>query len=114
MGRASGGDVGAPAGRGRAVRPGDRAARGGRAGTRRDLRAMRVLMTADAVGGVWTYALELAAALAPHGAQVALAVMGPPPSAAQRTAAAAVPNVTLLEGAFRLEWMDDPWDDVAG
>jgi glycogen synthase len=70
-------------------------------------------MTADAVGGVWTHALELAAALAPHDAQVALAVMGPPPSAAQRTAATAVPNVTLVEGSFRLEWMDDPWDDVA-
>jgi glycogen synthase len=74
---------------------------------------MKVLMTADAVGGVWTYALELAAALAPHDAQVTLAVMGPPPSPAQRAAAASVPNVALLEGEYRLEWMDDPWDDVA-
>ena len=37
---------------------------------------MKVLMTADTVGGVWTYALELAGALAPHGVTVALATMG--------------------------------------
>ena len=37
---------------------------------------MRVLMTADTVGGVWTYALDLARALAPHGVSVALATMG--------------------------------------
>jgi glycosyltransferase involved in cell wall biosynthesis len=67
-------------------------------------------MTADAVGGVWTYALELAAAL---GADVHLAVMGPAPDAARRAQAADVPGVTLHHGDFRLEWMDEPWDDVA-
>ena len=39
----------------------------------------RVLMTADAVGGVWTYALELAAGLDRAGVAVVFAVMGPPP-----------------------------------
>ena len=37
-----------------------------------------VLMTADAVGGVWTYAMELCAALGGRGVRVALVVMGPP------------------------------------
>ena len=37
---------------------------------------MRVLMTADAVGGVWTYALELARALAPHGVALGTAHRG--------------------------------------
>ena len=74
---------------------------------------MRLLMTADAVGGVWSYALELAEALEPHGVEVALAVMGPAPSAAQRSAASELANVTLHEGPYRLEWMDDPWADVA-
>jgi glycosyltransferase involved in cell wall biosynthesis len=69
-------------------------------------------MTADAVGGVWTYALELARALGPD-ADVHLAVMGPQPDAARRTEAAAVPGVTLHAGDYRLEWMDEPWDDVA-
>jgi glycogen(starch) synthase len=47
---------------------------------------MRVLMTADAVGGVWTYALDLSAALAQHDISVVLATMGPRPNDAQRAA----------------------------
>ena len=46
-----------------------------------------VLMTADAVGGVWHYALALCAALPEI--RFVLAVMGPMPSAAQREEAAA-------------------------
>src|SRR5690606_31971485 len=64
----------------------------------------RVLMTADAVGGVWTYAVELANVLARRGVTTALAVMGPPPSAGQRAAAAQVPGLTLLHAPYRLEW----------
>ncbi len=48
-----------------------------------------VLMTADAVGGVWTYALDLGAALARRGDIVTLAVLGPAPSVAQRADATA-------------------------
>ena len=73
----------------------------------------RVLMTADAVGGVWSYALELARALAPSGVAVHLATMGPRPTAAQRAAAAHAPTLALHESDWRLEWMDAPWDDVA-
>ncbi|AGP32990.1 glycosyltransferase family 4 protein [Sorangium cellulosum] len=73
----------------------------------------RVLMTADTQGGVWTYALELAAGLARAGVATALAVMGGPLSPAARAAAAAIPGLELVESAYRLEWMDDPWDDVA-
>ncbi len=74
---------------------------------------LRVLMTADAVGGVWTYALELARALAARGAEVQLATMGRLPDAAQRAAAAEVPGLTLHAREYRLEWMDEPWEDVA-
>ncbi len=70
-------------------------------------------MTADTVGGVWTYALDLARALEPHGVQIALATMGRLPSPAQTAQASAVPSVTLFPSAFALEWMPDPWDDVA-
>ncbi|HEX8375447.1 MAG TPA: hypothetical protein VF606_09745, partial [Geminicoccaceae bacterium] len=38
-----------------------------------------VLMTTDAVGGVWTYSLDLAAALATRGVRTTLAVLGPAP-----------------------------------
>lgn len=67
-------------------------------------------MTADAVGGVWTYALELIRSLAP--AKVVLAIMGPAPDADQQAEAQAIPNLELVTGDFRLEWMEDPWADV--
>jgi glycosyltransferase involved in cell wall biosynthesis len=68
-------------------------------------------MTADAVGGVWTYCVELAHALAPHGVEVHLATMGPRPSAAQRAEAGAFASVH--ESDFPLEWADEPWTGVA-
>ncbi len=73
---------------------------------------MRVLMTADTVGGVFTYALDLASALATRGVHVDLATMGAPAQPDQRRAAAMVPGLRMLESAHRLEWMDDPWADV--
>ena len=73
---------------------------------------LRVLMTADTVGGVWTYSLELARALAAQGARVVLATLGEAPDDAQRRDAAEVPGLRLVHGAWRLEWMEDPWADV--
>ena len=70
-------------------------------------------MTADTVGGVWTYALDLARALGPHGVTVALATMGAPLSANQREAANGLDNLSLFESSYKLEWMDSPWEDVA-
>lgn len=69
-------------------------------------------MTADAVGGVWQYSLDLAAGLAQRGAHVLLAVLGPHSSAEQKRRALQIPNLTLVESNFRLEWMADPWADV--
>ena len=74
---------------------------------------MKVLMTADTVGGVWTYALELARALEPHDVEIVLATMGAPMSPAQRDEVAGLENVRVHESSFRLEWMQSPWDDVA-
>jgi glycosyltransferase involved in cell wall biosynthesis len=70
-------------------------------------------MTADAVGGVWTYALDLSAALAQHDINVVLATMGPRPNAAQRAAVRRLSHVQLVESDYRLEWMTDPWRDVS-
>lgn len=72
----------------------------------------RVLMTADTVGGVWTYALELARALGKYDIEVAIATMGPDPSPSQRAAAAAIDNVSLFKSNYKLEWMENPWADV--
>lgn len=69
-------------------------------------------MTADTVGGVWTYALELAEALKPYGIEISLAAMGAPFSAGQREALDEAGNIKLFESSYKLEWMEDPWQDV--
>ncbi len=73
---------------------------------------MHILMTADTVGGVWTYALELARASEPLGVHVSLATMGRPLSESQWEDTRAVESLDVYERAYALEWMDDPWDDV--
>lgn len=73
---------------------------------------MRVLATADAVGGVWTYVLELASALEPRGIEVHAATMGPPPTGRQRAEAARAGLAGLHVSRFALEWEEDPWRDV--
>jgi len=72
----------------------------------------KVLMTADTVGGVWTYALELARGLGERGVEVALAALGAPIHELQHEKAERIPGVRVFEGHFKLEWMDDPWRDV--
>ena len=72
----------------------------------------RILMTADPIGGVWSYVLELARSLSVHGVEIALATMGQALSADQRREVVDEKNVTLYESVFRLEWMDDPWSDI--
>jgi glycogen synthase len=73
---------------------------------------MKVLMTADTVGGVWTYAIDLARALGTEGVEVSLATMGGLPSKEQRREALSVQTLELYESAYRLPWMEQPWDDV--
>lgn len=64
----------------------------------------RVLMTADAVGGVWNYALELARGLTACDVEVVLVVLGPPPAPEQCIAAATIDRLILVHGEFALEW----------
>jgi glycosyltransferase involved in cell wall biosynthesis len=70
---------------------------------------MKILISTDTVGGVLTYSAELAAALEAGGDEVVVATMGPRLRRAQREALPA----RVHESGFRLEWMEDPWDDVA-
>jgi glycosyltransferase involved in cell wall biosynthesis len=64
-----------------------------------------LLLSCDAVGGVWQYSTDLARALEPHGYQVTLAVMGPAPDEAQRADAATIANLHLVETGLELEWL---------
>ena len=72
----------------------------------------RVLMTADTIGGVWTFALDLARGLESVGTNIALATMGKKLDSGQRADAEQIPNLEIFESDFKLEWMQDPWDDV--
>jgi len=67
-------------------------------------RRMRLLLTADAVGGVWQYAIDLARGLAPFGIDVLVAVIGPAPSGRQR---AETRDVRLIETGLPLDWLSD-------
>ena len=69
-------------------------------------------MTADTLGGVWEYSLDLSRSLAAAGIEVTLATMGREPSLRQRWDAERIPLLTLKTSTFKLEWMADPWDDV--
>lgn len=70
----------------------------------------RILMTADTVGGVWSYAMDLIRES--KDTEFALATMGRLLSPDQAAEAAALRNLELFESAYRLEWMEQPWDDV--
>jgi glycogen synthase len=73
----------------------------------------RILMTGDTVGGVWTFTLDLAAQLGRLGTDVWLAAFGGVASEVQQRQASAIPGLHLFSSALKLEWMDDPWDDVS-
>jgi glycogen synthase len=75
-------------------------------------RVKRVLMTVDAVGGVWTYAIELAREYQKKKIEVVLASMGPAPDLFQKEQLKSLHNVELFESRYKLEWMEKPWDDV--
>lgn len=72
---------------------------------------MKILMTTDTVGGVWTYCLQLAEALQPYGINICLAAKGEV-TPDQSAAAQSVKNVSVLARDFKLEWMENPWDEV--
>lgn len=75
-------------------------------------RPLKLLMTADAMGGVWRYCLDLATELVDRGAEVMIATMGPRPSDAQRLEALSIPRLHLVESDYALEWMPNPWGEV--
>jgi glycogen synthase len=72
---------------------------------------MRVLMSADTVGGIWNYAVDLTRALVALGHEVILAALGEP-HPDQAKGVLALPGIEFYARPFRLEWMEDPWEDV--
>jgi glycogen(starch) synthase len=72
-----------------------------------------VLMTTDAVGGVWTYALDLAEGFAEHGVRVTLAVLGPAPDACAARSGRSRPGTDLVETDLDLDWTAPTPGDLA-
>ena len=72
---------------------------------------MKILLTADCMGGVWTYALDLIGALPQH--QFVVATMGDWPTSRQSADLARLPNATLRASNWKLEWMKNAWPEVA-
>lgn len=73
---------------------------------------MHILVTADTVGGVWTYARELVTGLVRHDVQVTLVSFGEIPTASQTAWLERLPNVDFHPTGFRLEWMQDSSADL--
>lgn len=63
----------------------------------------RVLMTVDAVGGVWRYAMDLGRALSEHGIEMVYACLGPAPSHAQATEAESIGALVQVDAP--LDWL---------
>ncbi|RUT84711.1 MULTISPECIES: glycosyltransferase family 4 protein [unclassified Mesorhizobium] len=73
-------------------------------------RSRRILMTVDAVGGVWRYALDLARELVNSGDSVVLAGLGPQPSRQQAEEAEAF--TTLIWLNTPPDWMTSSGGDL--
>ncbi len=69
-------------------------------------------MTADAIGGVWPYTVDLCAALSSAGVEVLVATLGTAPSPEQVQALQEITGVRGVHGNYLLEWMQHPWRDV--
>ena len=70
-------------------------------------------MTAEPGSVVWDFILDLVTGLGGEGVEVVLATLGTRLTPAQRRDVRVIPNVLLAESDYRVEWMPEPWDDVA-
>jgi glycosyltransferase involved in cell wall biosynthesis len=73
---------------------------------------MRILMTTDTIGGVWTYTIDLIKGLEKYNVEVILATMGGPLSNSQLAQVRKLKKVILDASNYKLEWMEDPWKDL--
>lgn len=71
--------------------------------------ATRLLLVTDAVGGVWTYSVDLARALRQWDIETVLAVMGPSPSEAQRRDAS---GFEIVDTGLPLDWTAERPDQI--
>lgn len=70
---------------------------------------MKILITTDNIGGVWTYSLALAKGLENRGIDVCLAVIGEKLTGSQMDD---LSFTTWYTFESKQEWMDEPWADI--
>lgn len=75
-------------------------------------RPLRVLMTSDTLGGVFSYSVTLCRALRERGVEVMLMTEGARLQADQKRELDSIPGLVVCESSLSVEWMDDPWEDV--
>jgi glycosyltransferase involved in cell wall biosynthesis len=73
---------------------------------------LKILMTADTVGGVWSYAMALCRELKQYDAEIHLLTMGARLSEGQNKEVRELDNVILYESELKLEWMEDAAPDI--
>jgi glycogen synthase len=76
-------------------------------------RPMRLLMTTDAVGGVWPYASDLARGLAERQVETTLVVLGPAPAAEALESVLAIPGLRVVITGLPLDWTAATAEEVA-
>lgn len=76
--------------------------------------ARRIMLTCDAVGGVWQYCLALAAGFGARGAEVLLVPMGPSADPVEVKRAAEIPGVAVHPTGLALDWLAEDEDAVRG
>ncbi|HEV7275209.1 MAG TPA: glycosyltransferase family 4 protein [Devosiaceae bacterium] len=72
----------------------------------------RILMTLDAIGGVWRYAMDLGAALRGKGVEILFVGLGPQPSASQAREAGSIGRLVWLDAP--LDWTTDDEHELDG
>src|SRR6476619_6182096 len=74
---------------------------------------IRLLITADAAGGVWTYALEMARALSAYDVATTLAVLGNAPSESELSQARSISGLDIELTNLPLDWTAANASEVA-
>ncbi len=74
---------------------------------------MHILVTADTVGGVWTYTQELVGGLLARGHRITLVSLGALPKRSEELRLRSLERLDYYPTAYRLEWMQDCERDVA-
>lgn len=70
---------------------------------------MKILMTTDNIGGVWTYAINMARGLKKYGVEVVLAVIGNKLTPYQKEE---LQDIRYRHFVAKQEWMENPWENV--